>query len=233
MSSAHGPIPEAVARHIAFDRRGQSAQTAPPDQPHGVHRGAARHGSAVSAHAVAGLHRPMRHVDREVLRPTEIGDILQSCPIVRVSYTDARGRTIVPMGFAYTYVPSPVDEFGPTAHPRAFGALNLYVHSATGGRGTDAIRGAGDALPVAFEMDCDRTLFAGSAPRALTVAHRSIIGTGTAHIIDDPREKRRRLAMLLERRDGGLGATDAAHADEITVWRIVAHEFTAKHHPAA
>ena len=109
--------------------------------------------------------RPMRRADREVHDTAEIEGILRDCADVRVAYQDAQGLTIMPVNFAYVLED---------------GKLTLFMHSALAGRKIDAIRSAGNALPVAFEMDCDAEVYTGRTPCSSTTAFRSIIGTGVA-----------------------------------------------------
>lgn len=97
--------------------------------------------------------RPMRRADREVHDTAEIEGILRDCADVRVAYQDAQDLTIVPVNFAYVLED---------------GKLTLFMHSALAGRKIDAIRSAGNALPVAFEMDCDAEVYTGRTPCSST-----------------------------------------------------------------
>lgn len=131
--------------------------------------------------------RPMRRADREVHDTAEIEGILRDCADVRVAYQDAQGLTIVPVNFAYVLED---------------GKLTLFMHSALAGRKIDAIRSAGNALPVAFEMDCDAEVYTGRTPCSSTTAFRSIIGTGVAGLIDETGKKIEALTLLMRQRTG-------------------------------
>ena len=93
---------------------------------------------------VAGRHRMMRRADREVTEPQQIDAIIATCKIVSLAYTDAEGITIVPLNFGYVFDAE-------SSH------LTLYFHGSATGRKMDAVKAAGNALPVAFEMatDCE------------------------------------------------------------------------------
>ncbi|MCR1994915.1 pyridoxamine 5'-phosphate oxidase family protein [Bifidobacterium animalis subsp. animalis] len=165
--------------------------------------------------------RPMRRADREVRSFEEIIDILRNCTEVRVAYQDAQGLTIVPVNFAFVY------NNDDSSHN-----LRLLMHSATQGRKIEAIHTSGNALPVAFEMDCDSLIYTGRTPCATSTAYRSIIGTGVASLLDDEHEKIDALKLLMKQR------TDMHNVEllprqvgKVTVWQIISTEFTAKAHP--
>ena len=106
--------------------------------------------------------RPMRRADREVRSFEEIIDILRNCTEVRVAYQDAQGLTIVPVNFAFVY------NNDDSSHN-----LRLLMHSATQGRKIEAIHASGNALPVAFEMDCDSLIYTGRTPCATSTVRSS------------------------------------------------------------
>lgn len=179
--------------------------------------------------AVRPVPRPMRRADREVLEASQIADILEHARVVRVSYEDQEGRTVVPVHFAYDYHPEAPNHYDEDGRGRR-GTVVLYMHSAREGRKIDAIAAADNALPVAFEMECDQVIYAGRTPCASTTAFRSIVGTGTAALIEDTAEKTRVLDMLTNRLTGQSFDRSAA-ADAVAVWKIESDSFTAKHHP--
>lgn len=162
--------------------------------------------------------RPMRRADREVHDTAEIEGILRDCADVRVAYQDAQGLTIVPVNFAYVLED---------------GKLTLFMHSALAGRKIDAIRSAGNALPVAFEIDCDAEVYTGRTPCSSTTAFRSIIGTGVAGLIDETGKKIEALTLLMRQRTGMKDVKlQPRQVGKVAVWRIASTEFTAKRHPA-
>lgn len=162
--------------------------------------------------------RPMRRADREVHDTAEIEGILRDCADVRVAYQDAQGLTIVPVNFAYVLED---------------GKLTLFMHSALAGRKIDAIRLASNALPVAFEMDCDAEVYTGRTPCSSTTAFKSIIGTGVAGLIDETGKKIEALTLLIRQRTGMKDVKlQPRQVGKVAVWRIASTEFTAKRHPA-
>lgn len=168
-------------------------------------------------HTVAGEHRMMRRADREVTDPERIAAIIAACDIVEVAYADAAGLTIVPLNFGFDY-----DE--------ATGKLTLWFHSAPRGRKLDAIRAAaGGRLPVAFTMQTDCEVVAGRTTCNWGEAFKSIVGNGTASIIDDLDEARQGLALLMKQQ---AGMEHAEFTDQqvraVTVWKVEADYLTAK-----
>ena len=168
-------------------------------------------------HTVAGEHRMMRRADREVTNPEQIAAIVAACDIVEVAYADAEGLTIVPLNFGFDY-----DE--------ATGKLTLWFHSAPRGRKLDAIRAAaGGRLPVAFTMQTDCEVVAGRTTCNWGEAFKSIVGNGTASIIDNLDEARQGLALLMKQQAGmeHVEFTDQ-QVRAVTVWKVEADYLTAK-----
>lgn len=170
-------------------------------------------------YTVAGRHRRMRRADREVLDRSRIEAIIAACRIVRVAYADAEGLTIVPMNFGYEYSDD--------------GALVLYLHSAPVGRKIDAIRAAGNALAVTFEMETDCEAIEGRTPCNWGEAFKSVIGNGTASIVNDLDEARHGLQLLMAQQAGmpGIEFTEQ-QVQSVAVWKIEASRLTAKIHAA-
>ncbi len=167
---------------------------------------------------VAGGHRMMRRADREVTEPTRVMAIIAACRIIRVAYTDAEGLTIVPMNFGFK-TEDATDVVKPT----------FYFHSAPIGRKMDAIKAAGNALPVAFEMETDCEVFEGRTPCNWGEAFKSVIGTGIASIVEDLEESRTALGLLMKQQAGmeHVEFTDQ-QIRSVTVWKIESDYVTAK-----
>lgn len=168
-------------------------------------------------HTVAGEHRMMRRADREVTDPEQIAAIVAACDIVEVAYADAEGLTIVPLNFGFDY-----DE--------ATGKLTLWFHSAPRGRKLDAIRAAaGGRLPVAFTMQTDCEVVAGRTTCNWGEAFKSIVGNGTASLVEDLDECRYGLQTLMAQQAHmpNVEFTDA-QVRSVTVWKIESDYFTTK-----
>ncbi len=203
--------------------------------------GSLRRAPHVHATTLAGAHRLMRRADREVRSPQQIKDILDSCEVVRIAYQDAEGLTIVPMNFGYQFTlerfPHPENDLpvslsaDGTPLPPDFGELRIFLHSAHEGRKIDAIRAAGNALQVAFELDCDHQVHEGRTPCNWSASFRSIVGTGTATVITDLDEKIAAMQALMSKQAGMDHVPfTAQQMMSVTVWQIVSTSFTGKIH---
>jgi nitroimidazol reductase NimA-like FMN-containing flavoprotein (pyridoxamine 5'-phosphate oxidase superfamily) len=171
----------------------------------------------------------MRRADREITAIADLEDIVKSCNIVHVAFTDAEGLVVYPLNFGYVM--------------SADGHLTLLLHSALEGRKTDALtvasagEGAATAdpgrggLPVAFEMSTDHVLISGATPSAWAEDFRSVMGTGTARVIDDIDEARASLGELM-RQQAGMPHIEISDAQirTATVWKIDVDYMTGKIH---
>ena len=93
----------------------------------------------------------------------------------------------------------------------------------------DAVKAAGNALPVAFEMATDCEVVEGHTLCNWGEAFKSIVGNGTASIIDDLDEARQGLALLMRQQAGmeHVEFTDQ-QVRAVTVWKVEADYLTAK-----
>ena len=165
---------------------------------------------------VAGRHRMMRRADREVADPQQVEAIIATCKIVSLAYTDAEGITIVPLNFGYVF-------------DTESNHLTLYFHGSATGRKMDAVKAAGNALPVAFEMATDCEVVEGRTLCNWGEAFKAIVGNGTASIIDNLDEARQGLALLMKQQAGmeHVEFTDQ-QVRAVTVWKVEAVYLTAK-----
>jgi len=104
----------------------------------------------------------------------------------------------------------------------------LYLHSAVRGKKLDMIR----ANPrVFFEIDCDLMPFEGRVPCQYGLVYSSLMGRGTAVLVDDVEEKKQAMTILMKTQTG----TDFTFEDRlvtiVSVIRIDVEEYTAKHRP--
>ena len=185
----------------------------------------------------------MRLAKREVTDTETLRAMIDACKTVRLGLADSEGIFIVPVNFGYTWnVPArgPHTPNGPAsmgmrpgavpACPAAAPHLTLWIHSATEGRKAAALAAAeAAATPVAIEMDIEDGLIHGSYACAYSYAYRSIMGTGIAHAVTSPSEKRQGLEHIMEHLAPGEEAAYAPEAIErVAVWRIDVTAFTGK-----
>ena len=153
----------------------------------------------------------MRRKDREVTDPEEIRGIIERAKILHLGLFDEGYPYVVPLHYGY--------EFGD-------GRLTLYMHSAKEGHKLDLIR---KDPRVCAEIDCDEELVSGGdlACRYGSV-FASVIGRGTAEIVEDEEEKIKGLELLMKHQTGRDFAFNGTMAAGVEVIRVSISEYSAK-----
>ena len=141
--------------------------------------------------------------------PAECEALLQRAEVLRLGLVDADGPYVVPVNFGY-------------ADGR------IYVHGPREGRRIAAIAGGARAC---FEADECEVLPA-DRPCGYTSRFRSVIGCGTARLLEDPSAKRHGLDVIM-RHYGGTGAgIPDAKLDITSVMEIEVESMDGKWHRA-
>lgn len=149
----------------------------------------------------------------QVTDPHQIRDILNKAKVLHLGLCVDNEPYVVPMNYGYIME-------GET--------LVLYLHSAVQGKKLDMIR----ANPrVFFELDCDRMPFEGEKPCQYGLVYSSIMGRGTACIVEDVEEKIRAMTMLMKTQTGKDFSFNDRLVSIVSVIRIDVTEYTAKHRP--
>ena len=149
----------------------------------------------------------------QITDAAQIREVLDTAKVLNLGLAVNNEPYVVPMNYGYTMED---------------GRLVLYLHSAVQGKKLDMIR----ANPsVFFEMDCDRNPFEGEKPCQYGLTYSSIMGRGTAAIVEDVEEKMKAMSILMKTQTG----TDFTFNDRlvsiVAVIRIDVAEYTAKHRP--
>ena len=84
---------------------------------------------------------------------------------------------------------------------------------------------------VFIEMDCDRIPFEGEKPCQYGLAYASIMGRGTAVIVEDVEEKKMAMSVLMKTQTGKDFAFEDRLVSMVAVIRIDVSEYTAKKRP--
>ena len=151
--------------------------------------------------------------ERQVTDPDRIAHILDTGKILHLGLAVDNEPYVVPMNYGYTMED---------------GKLVLYLHSALKGKKLDMIR----ANPrVFFEIDCDLMPFEGRVPCQYGLVYSSIMGRGTATIVEDVEEKKRAMTILMKTQTGKDFTFEDRLVSIVAVIRIDAAEYTAKHRP--
>lgn len=124
----------------------------------------------------------MRRSDREIKDEGEIIDILSESDVCVLGLNDSeRGVPyLLPLNFGF----EKTDE-----------GLFLYFHGAAEGRKYELIA---QNPKASFETDCSHALYSDSERGYCTMNYRSIIGSGTIEIIDNPEEKLKALQLITD-----------------------------------
>ena len=151
--------------------------------------------------------------ERQVTDPQQIREILDTAQVVHLGLCVDNEPYVVPMNYGYTM---------------EAGKLTLYLHSAVRGKKLDMIR---SNPKVFFEMDCDRKPFEGNLPCQYGLSYSSLMGRGTAAIVEDVEEKKKAMSILMKTQTDKDFSFEDRLVSIVTVIRIDAAEYTAKHRP--
>ena len=149
----------------------------------------------------------------QITDESQIRAILDTAKVLHLGLCVDNEPYVVPMNYGYT-----MEE----------GKLVIYLHSAVQGKKLDMIR----ANPrVFFELDCDLTPFEGEKPCQYGLAYSSVMGRGTAQIVDDVEEKIHAMSVLMKTQTGKDFSFNDRLVSIVAVIRIDVAEYTAKHRP--
>ena len=149
----------------------------------------------------------------QITDEAQILEILDKAKVLHLGLCVDNEPYVVPMNYGY------IMEGGKPV---------LYLHSAVQGKKLDMIR----ANPnVFFEMDCDRMPFEGEKPCQYGLVYSSVMGRGTASIVEDVEEKKKAMSLLMKTQTRKDFEFNDRLVSIVAVIRIDAAEYTAKHRP--
>ena len=151
--------------------------------------------------------------ERQVTDPAQITRILDESKVLHLAMAVDNEPYVVPMNYGYT-----MEE----------GKLVLYLHSAVKGKKLDMIR---KNPRVFFSVDCDRMPFEGKLPCQYGLVYSSVMGEGTARIVEDVEEKMQAMTILMKTQTGKDFTFNDRMVSVVAVIRIDVAEYTAKHRP--
>ena len=141
-------------------------------------------------------------------------EILEKSKVLHLGLVDGDEPYVVPMNYGYT-----MDD----------GKLTLWLHGATQGRKYDIIR---KNPKVFFEMECDLQPFEGDVACKYGISYSSLMGRGTAVIVEDSQEKQDALTFLMKTQTGMDFEFNDKLASVVGIIRIDVIDYTAKHRPS-
>ena len=151
--------------------------------------------------------------ERQITDEAQIRAILDTAKVLHLGLAVDNEPYVLPMNYGYTW-----EE----------GKLTLYLHSAVMGKKLDMIR----ANPtVFFELECDLSPFEGEKACQYGLAYSSVMGRGTAWIVEDAEEKMRAMSILMKTQTGKDFSFNERLVSIVAVIRIDVTEYTAKHRP--
>jgi len=149
----------------------------------------------------------------QITDENQIRHILDTAKVLHLGLAVDNEPYVVPMNYGYVM---------------ENGRLVLYLHSAVRGRKLDMMR----ANPtVFFEMDCDWMPFEGEKPCQYGLAYSSVMGRGTATIVEDVSEKMKAMSALMKTQTQKDFEFNDRLVSIVAVIRIDVAEYTAKHRP--
>ena len=149
----------------------------------------------------------------QITDEAKIREILDTAKVLHLGLAVDNEPYVVPMNYGYC-----LEE----------GKLTLYLHSAVQGKKLDMIRANSR---VFFELDCDRMPFEGKVPCQYGLVYSSIMGRGTACIVEDVEEKKQAMTLLMKTQTGKDFEFNDRLVSIVSVIRIDVTEYTAKHRP--
>ena len=151
--------------------------------------------------------------ENRVTDPAEIARILDTAKVLHLGLSVNDEPYVVPMNYGYTMED---------------GKLVLYLHSAVKGRKLDMMQ---TNPKVFFSIDCDRMPFEGRVPCQYGLVYSSIMGRGTATIVEDVEEKKQAMTLLMKTQTGKDFTFNERLVSIVAVIRIDVTEYTAKNRP--
>ena len=149
----------------------------------------------------------------QITDPGQIRDILDRASVLYLGLCADNEPYVVPMNYGYR-----MEE----------GKLTLYLHSAVKGKKLDMIRSNPN---VFFALDCGRKPFEGKVACQYGLSYSSVMGRGTACIVEDLEEKKKAMSILMKTQTEKDFTFEDRLVSIVAVIRIDVAEFTAKHRP--
>ena len=151
--------------------------------------------------------------EARVTDPEQIRHILDTAKVLHLGLAVDNEPYVIPMNYGYCLED---------------GRLVLYLHSAVKGKKLDMMKANSS---VFFSIDCDRMPFEGRVPCQYGLVYSSIMGRGTATIVEDVEEKKQAMTLLMKTQTGKDFTFEDRLVSIVAVIRIDVEEYTAKHRP--
>lgn len=141
----------------------------------------------------------------------DIIKILDKARVLHLGLVDGDEPYVVPMNYGYTMDGD---------------KLTLWLHGATQGRKLDVMR---KNPKIFFSMECDLDYFEGEVACKYGVGYSSLMGKGTAEIIDDVEVKKAALTTLMKTQTGKDFEFNDKLVGVVAIIKLDITEYTAKY----
>ncbi len=155
----------------------------------------------------------MRRREREVTDERSICEILDKAKVIHLGLCDGDQPYVVPLNYGYIYED---------------GRLTFYMHGATEGYKYEVMR---KNPKVSFSIECDAEPFEGRTACQYGMSYSSVLGKGTARIVEDVDEKIKALTVLMKTQTGREVDFNEKLVSIVVVIRMDVTEFSAKKRP--
>ena len=153
----------------------------------------------------------MRRTDRQVTDPAKVTQFLEEAKFLHLGLNDEICPYIVPLHYGYCFED---------------GAISFWMHGAMEGHKLDLIR---KDPHVFVELECDiAPISGGDEACRYGSAYASIMGSGIARILEDPKEKAEGLQILMKHQTGRDFPISEKMAEAVAVIRVDLEQWTAK-----
>lgn len=152
----------------------------------------------------------MRRKDREITSLEEQFKIWKACKVCRVAMVDGDRPYVLPLNYG-----AALEEE----------KITLYLHGAKAGRKLDVLR---RNPRVCVEADCEHRLVEAEDPCGYGYAFASVLGEGTAELLEEPAEKAHGLSVLMSHQTGKEFFFTAAQTVSVSVLRVCLENTTGK-----
>ena len=158
----------------------------------------------------------MRRKDRQITDTQDVLSILDRARIIHLGLFDGGYPYIVPLHYGYQY-------------SKEENEIIFYMHGAQEGKKLDLIR---QNPNVCVEIDCAESIISGGEIACkYGASYASVIGWGTAEIVEDAAVKASALSILMEHQTGQPFEISEKMAGSVSVIRVEVSDFTAKSRP--
>jgi len=148
----------------------------------------------------------MRRTEREIKDRGAVEEILERAKVCRLALSDHNQPYIVPLCFGFQ------DD-------------RLYFHSAPEGKKIDILK----ANPsVCFEVDVDFQVLQADVPCKSSSRYRSVIGFGSARLLEDADDKRRALDAIMRHYAEGPFEYSGGEVEKVAVIEVEVESLTGK-----